>query len=1574
MNMKFLEFLKTKKQVMKLSAVAFVSVISMFGFSHGVSAMRSSKGPGRQKQRPGTSAVKKRRGKVPSSQEQSEVKVKRTKKGSAAKDAAAAKTQDDVEKFEQYKRDAEKGNAEAQYNLGFCYEEGIGVTKDEKKAFEWYQRAAEQGHATAQYNLGWCYENGRGVDTDAEKAAEWYQKAAKQEYAGAQNNLGMCYLTGIGVESDKSEAVKWFQKAADQGNIVAQYNLGICYEEGAGVDKDAKKAVEWYQRAADQGHAGAQNNLGVCYQNGIGVTKDEKKAVELYKLVADQGDAAAQNNLGDCYQKGIGVTKDEKKAFDLFQQAADQGYAAAQYNLGICYEEGIGGVRDKKKAVEWYQRAADQGHAGAQNNLGVCYQNGIGVESDAQKAVDLYQRASDQGRAAACKNLGWCYKNGIGVAQDEKKAVELYELAADQGYTAAQNDLGECYQMGTGVDKDAKKAVKWYQRAADQGYAEAQYNLGCCYKNGIGVDKDAMKAVEWYQRAADQGDAAAQNDLGECYQKGIGVTRDEKKAFDLFQQAADQGYAAAQNNLGLCYQYAIGVGKDEHKAFDLFQQAADQGCAEAQNNLGLCYKNGIAVDPDAGKVFEWFRKAADQKFAPAQNNLAWCYRDGIGVEKDEKKSIELLQSAADQGYDIAQNGLGCCYRDGRGVEQDAEKAFVLFQGAAAQGYAPAQNNLGMCYQYAIGVEQDEKKAFELYQRAADQGCADAQNNLGLCYQNGIGTEKNAKKAVELYQLAVSKGCAEAQNNLGLCFQEGIGITKDGKKAIELYQLAADQGYTVAWYHLGVCYECGIGVDQDYDQMIRLYKLAESHGDMNAKSRLEYYYGVVKEGDDFYEYIETIKQLKEDMNFLVFPLDVKCKQEKLKQIIEGLEKLKDLKLKVKTRYNELFSEYIYYKRALDFLNTKMKSDKKYAEEIYADMIAKFKNFETRKETTFNAFKAMKLYLYDIESLIPDLNDVCTLYGYFNLFGSIQSFIKNVGDIKFDDFNKITLSDEDMSNVSKLNKEDWMKEFEKMKYIALLNAYYGFGSKYLGSDMSVQTLKQLSPNDQEACFWIFKFVEPVLKDIVERKIKPNSKEVVKKFEARVRKMQNLIKSCCDESFNRGPKYLENIKAVYSFSNHMENSVRFDFYNDFLCYWDKKEKELSQNPVLKLNMMISNLDLYEKYVERLSNVIPELKERCENVKKNIFTLLNLLHSVKGKGEAWLIEWNSFNAINTRKVIRDLLCVYKAKLDELERLAKQSIEEDDAAKASVAEESPKEKVSDDEKSIDTAEQVASESEGLPEHERSGNMSIAQVDERFVREVPQKDLSKADQDRFDVLQERLGRYKMWFEELLQEHAKCLSRAYVRIIKGKVEEFAKKEEINRKILKIQDDFDKAENCEVEQIRDLEDILDNLPSSLGDIGELLSKAKNFMEREEASGSPKLEDRKEKGSSSPKVDKKEGKESGNALQDINGVTVCFANKKLERAYDEFIVNQVQTREEDFVFKVIRWLRSESSTDVEYITSVKEPYASCRYRDSGRICFRLDKDFKYNHTIHVICVEDNHKYGKVNRSVDGQVKLKS
>ena len=103
--------------------------------------------------------------------------------------------------------------------------------KDYTNAIPYFRKAAEQGYARAQCNLGYCYEQGSGVTKDYSEAVKWYRKAAEQGHARAQYNLGLCYYKGSGVTKDYSEAVKWYKKAAEQGDADAQRELNQLYGE-----------------------------------------------------------------------------------------------------------------------------------------------------------------------------------------------------------------------------------------------------------------------------------------------------------------------------------------------------------------------------------------------------------------------------------------------------------------------------------------------------------------------------------------------------------------------------------------------------------------------------------------------------------------------------------------------------------------------------------------------------------------------------------------------------------------------------------------------------------------------------------------------------------------------------------------------------------------------------------------------------------------------------------------------------------------------------------------------------------------------------------------------------------------------------------------------------------------------------------------------------------------------------------------------------------------------------------------------------------------------------------------------
>jgi uncharacterized protein len=69
---------------------------------------------------------------------------------------------------------ADRGNADAQNNLGVMYYTGQGVPQDKAAAMSWFRKAADQGHAVAQNKLGIAYGSGDDVPQDYAEKLRWH--------------------------------------------------------------------------------------------------------------------------------------------------------------------------------------------------------------------------------------------------------------------------------------------------------------------------------------------------------------------------------------------------------------------------------------------------------------------------------------------------------------------------------------------------------------------------------------------------------------------------------------------------------------------------------------------------------------------------------------------------------------------------------------------------------------------------------------------------------------------------------------------------------------------------------------------------------------------------------------------------------------------------------------------------------------------------------------------------------------------------------------------------------------------------------------------------------------------------------------------------------------------------------------------------------------------------------------------------------------------------------------------------------------------------------------------------------
>ena len=98
---------------------------------------------------------------------------------------------------------------------------------------EW-RPLADRGDADAQFNLAQAYKLGRGVPANLDTALGLYRKAALQNHGEAQALLGLLLFQN----GKRAEAMPWLGKAADRGDPASQYVYGTALFNGDMVERD----------------------------------------------------------------------------------------------------------------------------------------------------------------------------------------------------------------------------------------------------------------------------------------------------------------------------------------------------------------------------------------------------------------------------------------------------------------------------------------------------------------------------------------------------------------------------------------------------------------------------------------------------------------------------------------------------------------------------------------------------------------------------------------------------------------------------------------------------------------------------------------------------------------------------------------------------------------------------------------------------------------------------------------------------------------------------------------------------------------------------------------------------------------------------------------------------------------------------------------------------------------------------------------------------------------------------------------------------------------------------------------
>ncbi|GFT22807.1 death ligand signal enhancer [Nephila pilipes] len=201
----------------------------------------------------------------------------------------------DKKAFRSFKRAANLGSSQGLYNLGICYELGIGTKVNLTRAAFCYRKAAMKGHGSASFNLAVYFRKGiGGLPVDFKIAKLLIEQAAAKNVPEAQLYLGLEYLE----EEKWSDAYNVFSNLASKDNTDGKYYLGLCYENGWGIDKDEKVAVEFFSQNATLGHTKSIRSLIKYYEEGLGGCKSNLDfALALSQILVDQGDEEGKKAL-----------------------------------------------------------------------------------------------------------------------------------------------------------------------------------------------------------------------------------------------------------------------------------------------------------------------------------------------------------------------------------------------------------------------------------------------------------------------------------------------------------------------------------------------------------------------------------------------------------------------------------------------------------------------------------------------------------------------------------------------------------------------------------------------------------------------------------------------------------------------------------------------------------------------------------------------------------------------------------------------------------------------------------------------------------------------------------------------------------------------------------------------------------------------------------------------------------------------------------------------------------------------------------------------------------------------------
>ncbi len=164
---------------------------------------------------------------------------------------------------------AERGDADAQYNIGWMYMNGYGLRVNDSLALEWWNKASDQGHVDASFSIGMLYSLGDGdVPKDSTKAIDYYLLAVKAGHEDA-----IIILQSMMMRNDKEISGRMHSIIYDYGLLFGQVRLvkasKLNARNGPSVESKIVAQLVKGQKVLEMDKQGKWSQVAILYNDGI---------------------------------------------------------------------------------------------------------------------------------------------------------------------------------------------------------------------------------------------------------------------------------------------------------------------------------------------------------------------------------------------------------------------------------------------------------------------------------------------------------------------------------------------------------------------------------------------------------------------------------------------------------------------------------------------------------------------------------------------------------------------------------------------------------------------------------------------------------------------------------------------------------------------------------------------------------------------------------------------------------------------------------------------------------------------------------------------------------------------------------------------------------------------------------------------------------------------------------------------------------------------------------------------------------------------------------------------------------